>query len=342
MTRILAAVLAVLTAAPASACQWHLSVSGLGALPVGSRWVDNRADGGPGFGARVRRALDKDWTMSATYENFRFQKAPFRVQPVVLSFGRFLAPLAGGRLDLHAGLGGSNVANVETGRKWRIASRWGFAWDRHVAGRFTMGASLDHHWAFPGNTKDRHEVHALVAGLNLGFGGRPHKAAPSVAAAPAAVPAPAPAKPADDDADGVANPVDRCPNTPAGSPVTAYGCLRTDKVEIQLNVEFETSKDEVRPAYDARLKEAADFLKSYAEVRAAIEGHTDDVGDAGMNLDLSKRRAAAVRQALIDRFGADPSRLSAEGFGETRPLGDNASPEARARNRRVVAVFSAE
>lgn len=339
MTKTLAAVLAALTAfsAPASACSWRVHASALGALPLGSRWVDRRAEPGPGFGVGVRRSLDKNWTLGATYENFRFSDSTIRVQPLVLSAGRALAKLGGGRLDLHAGLGGANVKNVETGAKWRIATRWGLGWDRHVTERWTVGASLDHHWALPGNPRDRREVHALALALNVGFGSGGERKA--VAAAPAPAPPPAPA---DEDEDGVANPVDRCPGTPKGSAVTAYGCLKTETVEIRLNVEFESGQDVVRGQFDAQLKEAADFLKSYPESRAAIEGHTDDVGDEAMNLDLSQRRAAAVRQALIDRFAVDGARLSAAGYGETKPLAGNDTPEGRARNRRVVAVFSAE
>lgn len=334
MTRLLAAVLAVVVAAPASACSWRVNASALGALPVGSRWVADRADLGPGLGLGVRRALDEKWTLGASYENIRFENASIRVQPLILSVGRELAKFGGGKLDLHAGLGGSNVSNVQNGRKWRIASRWGFAWDRHVTERWTLGTFVDHHWAFPRNRTGHREVHTVTAGLSVGF-------APASKHA-AAAPAPAAAKPADEDEDGVANPVDRCPGTPRGAAVTSYGCLKSEKVEIRLNVEFETGQDVVRAQFDAQLKEAADFLKTYAETRAAIEGHTDDVGDEAMNLDLSQRRAAAVRQALIDRFAVDAARLSAEGYGETKPLADNSSDEGRARNRRVVAVFSAQ
>lgn len=143
----------------------------------------------------------------------------------------------------------------------------------------------------------------------------PAPVAPPVAARPLPAPAPAPA--------------------PAAKPEPVQ-----EKVTIELEVKFDTAKDVVKPEYDDQLKKVADFLKTYPSSRAEIEGHTDNVGDAAYNKDLSRRRAAAVRQALIDRFSADGSRLTAEGYGPERPRADNATAEGRASNRRVVATFT--
>jgi OOP family OmpA-OmpF porin len=65
-----------------------------------------------------------------------------------------------------------------------------------------------------------------------------------------------------------------------------------------------------------------------------IQGHTDSQGDNAMNLDLSKRRAAAVRQYLISK-GIAGERMRTQGFGETRPVADNGTAAGRAKNRRV-------
>ncbi len=67
----------------------------------------------------------------------------------------------------------------------------------------------------------------------------------------------------------------------------------------------------------------------------AIEGHTDNKGGADYNLALSQKRAEAVRAALVDRFGIAAGRLTATGFGETKPIETNDTIEGRARNRRV-------
>jgi OOP family OmpA-OmpF porin len=80
-------------------------------------------------------------------------------------------------------------------------------------------------------------------------------------------------------------------------------------------------------------------MKTYPETNAAIEGHTDNVGNAEYNDGLSKDRANSVRQYLIDKFGIDASRLTAVGYGLNRPIADNNTEEGRQKNRRVEAVI---
>ena len=73
---------------------------------------------------------------------------------------------------------------------------------------------------------------------------------------------------------------------------------------------------------------------------ASIGGHTDSVGTETYNQGLSERRAAAVRQVLIDRFNIGSARLTATGYGEMQPVASNATPQGRERNRRVESVLS--
>lgn len=86
---------------------------------------------------------------------------------------------------------------------------------------------------------------------------------------------------------------------------------------------------------DVALTTVADLLRANPSWVVTIEGHTDNIGSQASNLDLSKRRAAAVRDALVTRFQIVPARLSATGFGDTRPVAPNGTIEGRARNRRV-------
>lgn len=89
----------------------------------------------------------------------------------------------------------------------------------------------------------------------------------------------------------------------------------------------------------ARLGDVADALLATKERSILVEGHTDSQGSDAHNLDLSQRRADAVRSFLTQR-GYDPSRIRAVGIGESRPVGDNTTPEGRANNRRVEIVLA--
>ena len=108
---------------------------------------------------------------------------------------------------------------------------------------------------------------------------------------------------------------------------------------IELRVEFDTNKSFVRPVYHERIKEVADYLNRHSDVDAVIEGHTDSRGSDAYNQGLSQRRADSVRQYLIDKFGISSSRLTAKGYGESKPIADNNTAQGRQRNRRVIAVF---
>ena len=148
----------------------------------------------------------------------------------------------------------------------------------------------------------------------------------------------------DDDGDGFADGVDRCPRQP--ETINAFrdddGCpderpayvFSPDTPVVLHTVEFEPGSDALLAASGAVLDEVVVSLEAQPEVRVRVEGHTDDVGDDDVNLQLSQRRALAVVNYLVT-MGIDRARLSYEGYGETRPLLRNESPENRARNRRV-------
>ncbi len=101
---------------------------------------------------------------------------------------------------------------------------------------------------------------------------------------------------------------------------------------------FNTNSADIKPESFGILKEIADVLSTNPDVKIAIIGHTDSDGDEAHNLDLSKRRAAAVRQALIDNFGISGDRMETDGKGETQPAESNDTPAGKAANRRVEFV----
>lgn len=101
---------------------------------------------------------------------------------------------------------------------------------------------------------------------------------------------------------------------------------------------FDVNRDRIRTESDPVLRELADALQRNPEWQVMIQGHTDSVGTADTNLDLSRRRSEAVRDALVERYGIAATRLTARGYGATVPKDTNATPEGRARNRRVEVV----
>ena len=146
--------------------------------------------------------------------------------------------------------------------------------------------------------------------------------------------------PPDRDGDGFADYLDKCPDVPG--PGTVDGCPvpveeAAPVVRMRLNVEFDTDKADVKTVYHDEIGKLAEVLKKYPETTAVVEGHTDNRGSDNFNLLLSQRRADSVRQYLIDKFGIDEARIKATGYGETRPIADNATDQGRLANRRVEA-----
>lgn len=114
--------------------------------------------------------------------------------------------------------------------------------------------------------------------------------------------------------------------------------LLTEGKLVSYGIYFDVNKDVVKPESYGTLKGIADVLKENTDVKVKIVGHTDSDGDDAKNLDLSKRRGAAVKEALINDFGIDASRLESDGMGETQPVAKNDSPANKALNRRVEFV----
>jgi outer membrane protein OmpA-like peptidoglycan-associated protein len=142
----------------------------------------------------------------------------------------------------------------------------------------------------------------------------------------------------DSDNDGLLDKDDDCPNTPG--PKSNKGCPVIEKEVIEVlktafdNLGFELGKDIILAGSFASLDELAGVLTKKSTWKLQISGHTDNVGDDDSNLILSKKRAEAVKDYLISK-GITTERFITEYFGETKPIADNATPEGRAKNRRV-------
>ncbi|HEU4573780.1 MAG TPA: OmpA family protein [Chitinophagaceae bacterium] len=111
--------------------------------------------------------------------------------------------------------------------------------------------------------------------------------------------------------------------------------LITEGKLITNGILFDVNSDKIKPESFAVMQEIAKVLKEAGSVNVKIIGHTDSDGDESKNLDLSKRRSQAVKQALITQFGIAESRIQTDGKGESEPVSDNSTNEGKAKNRRV-------
>lgn len=103
---------------------------------------------------------------------------------------------------------------------------------------------------------------------------------------------------------------------------------------------FDSGSDRIRPESSPTLKEIGAMLKEHPDLKLTIEGHTDNVGSAQANGDLSHKRAAAVKAVLVSTYGIEAARLSSTGFGDKKPVAANTTAEGRQQNRRVELVKS--
>ncbi|KIQ00765.1 MULTISPECIES: OmpA family protein [Pseudomonas] len=150
-------------------------------------------------------------------------------------------------------------------------------------------------------------------GVGLNFGGSTRQVAQVTEPAPEPVPAPAPV-------------VEEAPQV----------------VRVELDVKFDFDKAAVKEESYGDIKSLADFMNQYPQTSTTVEGHTDSVGTDAYNQKLSERRANAVRDVLVNQYGVGANRVNSAGYGESRPVADNATEEGRAINRRVEAEVEAQ
>ena len=198
----------------------------------------------------------------------------------------------------------------------------------------------------------------VMMGLSVPLGGKSEPPPPAPAPEPANV---------DSDGDGVLDRNDRCPDTPAGAEVDRHGCEKDSdddgvpdsrddcpetrkgavvdrngcerQVVIDLEgVHFAFDKATLRPASKSTLDAAVKILKDHPQLRVEVAGHTDSIGTASYNMNLSKRRARVVYDYLVEH-GIDAGRLTTNGYGESQPIASNDSEQGRAQNRRTELVI---
>ena len=119
-----------------------------------------------------------------------------------------------------------------------------------------------------------------------------------------------------------------------GAPDTRNKLITEGKF-VTTGILFDVNKDVVKPESYGTLKSIANVLSENADIKVKIVGHTDSDGDDNSNLELSKRRAAAVKNSLVKDFNIDESRMETDGKGESQPADKNNSVTGKANNRRV-------
>ncbi|MCB9736723.1 MAG: OmpA family protein [Deltaproteobacteria bacterium] len=152
----------------------------------------------------------------------------------------------------------------------------------------------------------------------------------------------------DNDRDGIPDEKDKCPDQAEdfdgcqdedGCPEAGRVCVTKEKIVITEKVFFATGKATIQARSFSLLDEVAKVLNDNKQIKLVeVQGHTDNRGNDDFNLKLSDARARAVYTYLIGK-GVDPSRLTAQGYGETRPIGDNNTSIGREANRRVEFVI---
>jgi len=246
-----------------------------------------------------------------------------------------------GKLDMYYWFGEANPDSTAWRPYW-VAGVSYFDLNKQDAGRgltylnegkdehsWQVGAGLglskmiSDHFEFRGDVRGLYKVRdnentavdgAVNLAVNYYFNGP--KAAPVIQAAPA----PAPVKAA------VAPP-------PAAAPEK-----RT--ITVKLNVLFDFNKADVRAIYGDELQAVANAMKAHDDIELVLEGHTDAVGSDAYNQSLSLRRVNAVKAKLAKDYGIPANRIATVGYGESRPVADNATAEGRAKNRRVIGELS--
>ncbi len=149
--------------------------------------------------------------------------------------------------------------------------------------------------------------------------------------------------PMDSDRDGVIDFYDNCPGTEPGVKVDSLGCPIPEPVKYEGPVEFtlaggatfESGKSELSPKAFSELDKILDAMLKMPQSRWLIEGHTDSKGNKKKNIELSRKRAEAVKEYFTLR-GVEPWRIETSGLGPDRPVASNKTNDGRAKNRRVV------
>ncbi len=130
------------------------------------------------------------------------------------------------------------------------------------------------------------------------------------------------------------------PAAAVAEPVTQRSAKLTEEYCSMLDIQFEINNDEIQREDLERLAVVGTFLKKYPDTSAVVEGHTDNVGTPEANQILSRNRAESVMNYLVREQRVASNRISAVGYGDTRPIADNSTEDGKRANRRINTVIA--
>lgn len=302
---------------------------------------DVHSDGG--LSLSIGHRFNNAWGLEATFNSLESEQArtladnDVDVQLIQITALRFLDAPEGWQPYLGFGIDRIDIDGVNGDDEDDAQVHAGVGVFRSLTDGWALRADARGLYGFDSEVLDA----LYTIGISYAWGGG-SKPAPAPQPAPAPAPAPAPEGPKDSDGDGVTDDKDQCPDTAAGALVDEVGCYRTltETVTIDLLLEFDYDKANIRPEHESEIQKVVDFMRQYPQVSAVLEGHTDSRGSTAYNQRLSEQRANAVRDYLVSQKGISADRLTAVGYGESRLKDPGNSEEAHQSNRRVAAVFA--
>jgi len=342
---------------------------------LGGASFTDLGDENEAYAAWFRYHLSSAWSLELAYDHFGYDKNQFidtelKNNPLTLSAGYRAWATERSRFLIQFGLGlmqTSNIANGSSGigssDKDSLGMKIRLGYEFMLGQNWALNINADYHYVKLQEDRDMvpyslDEIQILspMIGLTYYFGNGT-EAAPAdtdadgvtddmdkcpgtVAGTQVGADGCAVKKEAavvDTDYDGVADSEDKCPSTAMGTKVNSLGCAATEKIEFKLDVKFASGKSEVPPEAKTELASFAEFMTKHPKTTAEIAGHTDNTGKESFNNMISQKRAEAVRQYLITNFKIAKERLTAKGYGPSEPIGDNKTAAGRLANRRVVA-----
>ena len=237
-----------------------------------------------------------------------------------------------------AGLGYEHISNSQYNNESDTFFNYGVGAAYALGAALSLNLDVRHELKFDG---DKNVIYTL--GISIPFGelnskeGQIEEAPKTEVLTPTIVPDQkvlAEVVEKDTDNDGIIDSLDKCPTTQLNKIVDKDGCEVVTPVD--LGIVFALNSHKIESSDIVKFEKFAKYLKTIPDAKVLLEAHTDSIGDADYNLQLSNKRANSAKKLLVS-MGVDKTKITTVGYGETKPLVANDTAENQAKNRRVTA-----